>query len=794
MGLRGWLRAPGVALTAIVTLGLGSGATTAVFTVLYAALVRPLPYADAERLVVVRAEQDYEGASRPVPVSFQTDAIAAWPQASTTLSSVGFYAEGVRALSSQGGSELINTGVIEGPFFETVQGPLLMGRTIGPSDGATPVVVIGARVWQRSLGARPDVLGESITLNGEALTIVGVAAESFRGPLRQDDVWMTAAAARVDNPRCCSFTPIARLAPGVSVRAAAAEIEGITQALAARMPRALARTRVRVAPLRDEIYGRVTPALAVLSGAAGLLLALAVCNVAGLLLARHAAHVGELRVRRALGASTWRLARERLAESAWLGAAGGVVGVLVAWGSIRVIRLGAVGVLPDADTLVVDRAALTMAAGAALLVTHIVALGPMFISSNTSYLLARAGAGVTTVRGVRRVLGGITVIQQGMSAVLVVAAVLLGRSLVALMLTDGGFVSDHVATASVNLTMGRPLTSAQQAAVVERLVDRVARLPGVVAAGAGTSRPPDVSRMRLTLTRGADDAARATYQAAGVPVTPGYFAALGIPLQHGRLFTAADGADAPEVVILGASTARRLFGDRDPLGDRIELPILRDGQQVSRWMTVVGVVADVKLNGLDQPADDVVYRPFAQQAWVSAFLVVRTSGDADMLAAQLARAVAEEDPQVAVSDARSLDAVLASATALPRLRTIALGGLSVLALVFAAVGLAGVIAFTVAQRRQELGVRMALGADASRIVRMVLTESLGLTTIGLLLGLAGAFAVTRLLSGLLYGVSPNDPGSFGVAAAACLAASLVGSYGPARRAARTDLAVVLRAQ
>ena len=707
-GLRGWLRAPGVALTAIVTLGLGIGATTAVFTVLYAALVRPLPYADADRLVVVRAEQDYEGASSPVPVSFQTDAIAAWPQASTTLSSVGFYAEGVRALSSQGGSELVNTGVIEGRFFGTVQGPLLMGRTIGPADGANPVAVISERLWRRAFGARPDILGQSLTLNGEPLTIVGVAAEAFRGPLRHDDVWMTAAAARRGNPRCCGFTPIAHLAPGVSLQAATAELEGITQALAARMPRALAGTRVRVVPLRDEIYGRVTPAITTVSAAAGLLLALAVCNVAGLLLARHAAHVGELRVRRALGASTWRLARERFAESAWLGAAGGMVGVFVAWGSIRVVRVAGVGVLPDADTLVVDRAALMMAAGVALLVTHVIALAPMFVSANTAHMLARAGTGVTTIRGVRRVLGGITIVQQALSAVLVVTAVLLGRSLVALMLTDGGFVAGHVATASVSLTMGRTLTSAQQAALVERLVDRVATLPGVVAAGAGTSRPPDISRMRLTLTRGGDDAARATYQAAGVPVTPGYFGALGIPLQRGRLFTAADGADALDVAILGASTARRLFGDRDPVGERIELPILRDGQQLSRPMTVVGVVADVKLNGLDQPADDVVYRPFAQQAWVSAFLVARTSGDADVLAAQLARVVAEEDPQVAVSDARSLDAVLASATALPRLRTIALGGLSLLALVFAGVGLAGVIAFTVAQRRQELGVRLAL--------------------------------------------------------------------------------------
>jgi putative ABC transport system permease protein len=377
---------------------------------------------------------------------------------------------------------------------------------------------------------------------------------------------------------------------------------------------------------------------------------------------------------------------------------------------------------------------------------------------------------------------------------LLVAASLLGRSLVALMHTDLGVVADKVATASINLAMGRTLSDAEQADLVIRIVDRVGASPGVIAAGVGTSRPPDVSRVRLTLSRNQEPGTRATYQAAWVPVTPGYFPALGIQLQRGRLFSDADHADAPPVVILGAGTARRLFPDQDAIGQRIGLPTARNGKNTSVDMTIVGVVADVKFSGLDQPADDVVYRPFVQQPWLSAFVVVRTTGDPALAASQLAREVALVDPAVAVSDVQSMDSVLSSVTAQPRLRGLVLASIAVMALVIAAVGLHGVVAYSVSQRRAELGVRMALGADAPRIRRMVVREGLILVAAGAGLGLLGAIAATRALSTLLYGVAASDPVSYILATAAAFAAGLAGSYLPARRASRTDAAVVLRGE
>jgi putative ABC transport system permease protein len=519
-----------------------------------------------------------------------------------------------------------------------------------------------------------------------------------------------------------------------------------------------------------------------------------VANVAGLLLARHTARHLEVGVRRALGATSWRLVREGLAESAWLCAAGVIAGVLGAWAGVGLLRATAADALPRADAMAVDGLALGVAVAIASLVTLVVGLVPALAASGATARLHGAERGTTAAPRARLALGSITVAQLAISVVLLVSASLLGRSLVSLLRTDMGIVPDRVATASINLAMGRTLTSAQQADLVARIVDRIAGSPGVVAAGAGTSRPPDVSRMRLTMTRPGQASVRASYQAAAVPVTPGYFQALGIQLQRGRLFTGADHAQAPPVVILSASTARRLFPDRDPVGERIGLPVARDGTNTTEEMTVVGVTADVKFNGLDQQADDVVYRPFAQQPWLSAFVVARTGGDADALAARLARDVAAVDPAIAVSDARSMDAVLAAVTVEPRLRSLALAGVSLLALLVAGVGLHGVIAYSVSQRRAELGVRMALGADGPRIRRMVVAEGLALAVAGVAIGVLGAFGAARLLAGFLYGVAATDAASFAIAAAGALIAGVAASYVPARRASLTDPAVVLRGE
>jgi putative ABC transport system permease protein len=792
--LRTSARSPGLTVLACLTLALGIGASTALFSVGYGVLLRPLPYRDADRLAVVTAEQDYEGASGPSRTRFPTAAVELWPARGRTFDRVSFHSEELEALSGAETSELVDAAVVSGPFFETIAGELALGRGLVPSDDLQPVAVISERLWRRVYAGAPDVLGRTVMLTGRAHAIVGVAASSFQVPTPRTDLWIPAGYFRGRAPGCCSFTPILRLTPGSPATDATREIAVIAERLAAALPRWLGGIRVRVVGLRDVIVGDTRPALLVLGAAVGLLLVLACANVANLLLARAAARAHETSLRRALGAPRRRLVFHALAESLVLAASGGLAGVALAAIAVRALKAASFAPLPRLDAVEVDATTLLFALAAAAASTAAIALFPALQSGEISPSLNARHRGIASSRAGRLALRALTVAQLAISIVLLVGAALLGRSLAALMRVDLGIAPEQVATASLNLSMGRRLTDQQQIDLVDRVVERIASLPEVGAAGAGTARPPDASRMRLTLNRRDDPNARASYQASAVPATPGYFRALGVRLERGRVFTGADTIQAPPVVMMSAGTARRLFGDQDPVGRTIGLPVLRDGKAARETMTVVGITADVKYGGLDRAADDVVYRPFAQQAWRSVFLVARTSGDPAALASRLRREIAAVDRAITVADVTTLEAVLSDATARPRFRALVLGAFAGLAILIATVGLYGVVAYTVSQRAAEIGVRMALGADGRRIRRMVLREGMVLALAGGALGLVGAHALTRLLATLLFGIAPTDPVSYALAAAGVIAAGLVASCVPAARAARADPLVVLRAE
>lgn len=798
VGLRGWRRSPGVVAVAIVILGLGIGASTALFSVVQGILLRPLPYREADRLFVVRAEQDFEGARQPMRATFPASALAAWPAQGAAVDRVAFYAESVGALASEREetSALIDTAVVSGSFFETIGGRLALGRGLEPADDGRPVAVISTRLWRRLHGGADDVLGRSIRLNGQVLTIVGVAADTFRVPRAQNDVWLTAGFARIRNPSCCGFTPIARLKAGASAAAAGEEIAAVARTLAAQSPRALGGVRVQAISLHDAVVGEARPVLLMLTAAVGLVLVLACANVMNLLLARNMARAHDAAIRRALGASRGRLIAQALADSALLAAAGGIAGVTLAVLTVRVLRAwpSASALLPRLDAVQIDGTVFLFALAIAAAVTIAVGLLPALQSGDVRPALEGGQRGRVGSPRARAALRIVSVAQLAIAVVLLVAAALLGRGLVALMRTDVGVTPEHVATASLNLAMDRTLTDRQQIDLVARVIERIAALPHVTAAGAGTARPPDTSRMRLTLNRTDDPSARASYQAAGVPATPGYFRALDIRLERGRLFTDADHAQAPPVVMLSADTARRLFGTQDPIGRTIALPVSRDGRGGQEEMTVIGITANVKYSGLDRMADDVVYRPFAQQAWRSVFLVVRTTGDPAVLASQLSREIAAVDRAITIADVASLDAVLANAAAQPRLRSLLLAAFAAIAILIAGVGVYGVIAYAVSQRRGEIGVRMALGADRRQIRIMVLREGLGLALLGGGIGLAGAYGVTHLLAHLLFGIAATDPASFAFAIAGVIAAGLAASVVPASRAARIDPLIVLKSE
>ena len=392
--------------------------------------------------------------------------------------------------------------------------------------------------------------------------------------------------------------------------------------------------------------------------------------------------------------------------------------------------------------------------------------------------------------GGRRIRRALTIAELAVSVVLLVGSLLLGRSLVRLLHTDLGVQVDHVVTASMNLSSNRDLTSTQQIAVVNRVVDDIRTLPGVSAVGIGTVLPPTESRIVLTL-RGND---AISYQAAAIPATPGYFQALGIRLLKGRFFNDADDENHPPVMIMSADTARHFFGEGDPLGRTLSLPVFKDGSTHNASMTLVGVISEVKYSGLERPADNSIFRPFAQQPWPNVYLIARTQGETNTLASVLQRRIGQVDSAIIVSKVSPLDAVVLDAAAQPRLRTVVVAGLAGLALALAAVGLYGVISRSVTQRTNEIGIRMALGATWTNIVRMVVGEGMALAVAGVVLGVAISYAASRVLATFLYGITPTDAVSFTLAAASLLLFALIASYIPARKASRIDPAVALRGE
>jgi putative ABC transport system permease protein len=786
-------RSPGFALVATLTLALGIGATLALFTVVNGVLLRPLPYPDADRVVVVLAEQDFDGAGQPVRALWPTAAVTAWPRLEP-VEHVGFYSPGVAALAGPQTAELIDVAFVAGSFFEVVDGRLALGRGLTPLDDLEAAVVISERLRRRLFAGSDDVLGQILTLNSQPYRIVGVASDLFQVPQPQTDVWIPAGLVRTRNPACCSFTPILRMRSDATLDVATEEIHAAATSLALEYPRWLADARLRVVPLSDMVVGNARPALLVLITAVGLLLLLACANVMNLLLARKSARLQETRVRLALGASRGRLLREGLAEGALLSAAGCAAGIGLAAISLRALQAWPPVGLPRLDAVEMDSAVIAFACLVTAASTMAVGLIPALHASNSSAALESRQRGLVGSRSARLALRAATVAQLALSVVLLAGAVLLGRSLAALMDTDLGVTPDHVATASLNLAMDRVLTDAQQIDLVNRVVERIGALPDVRAVGVGAARPPDASRVRVTLRRTDDPDARASYHAAGVPATPGYFSALGIRLERGRFFTTADHGSAPPVVMMAADTARRLFGEQDPLGRHIRLPVLRDGRSGSEEMTVVGITANVKYSGIDQTADDVIYLPFAQHPWRSVFLVARTQGDPQTLAAQLQREISAVDRAITLAEVTTLDSILSDATAQPRFRTLLLATFAALAMAIAGVGLYAVVAASVSQRLGEIGVRMALGADRRRIHTMVLREGMVLTVVGAAMGLMIAYGAARLLTSLLYGIAPTDPLSFALAATALVVAGLAATYIPAARAARVDPLALLRAE
>ncbi|HEV3141181.1 MAG TPA: FtsX-like permease family protein, partial [Vicinamibacterales bacterium] len=625
----------------------------------------------------------------------------------------------------------------------------------------------------------------------------GVAGADFQLPSAQKDVWVLAPPPANPNPArrgVGGFTPIGRLKNGVSAAQAAADAQRVVDSLNRDFPTRYDHIRATAVSLHDRLVGSVESPLLILFAAVGLVMVVACANVANLMLARNTARARDVAVRVALGASRGRLLGQSIADATIIASIGAAAGVLIAAGLIRAaVRLAPLDT-PRLNAIHLDWPVLLFAA-AATAVTALLCGAMPAIDRGPAADALKAGAWTASSDPRRaRVRSVLIVAELAISIVLLVGATLFGRSLTRLMHTDLGVSTDHVAVALVDLTYGRTVTPPRQIELINGIVDRVRALPDVVAAAASASLPPNAGRLRITMTS-VDEADRpmANYLVDGVTVTPGFFSTLRVPLLQGRFFTDADDADHPAVMIMSVDTARTLFKDPNPLGRTLTLPstVRRGGSEA---VTLVGVIANIKYAGLEVAPNGAIYRPFGQQPWPSMFLLARTTGDPSAVARALAPAVAGVDRGITFSTANTLDGMVSDAASQPRFRTALLASCAALALVLAAAGLYGVIAYTVSRRTTEIGIRMALGADAGDVVVMVLREGAQLAIAGIVVGIAASLALTRLVAGLLYGVAPTDPLSFAIAAAALLAIAMISTYVPARRAARVDPLVALRAE
>jgi predicted permease len=773
--VRRLMRTPAFSVIAVLTLALGIGANTAMFSIIYGILLRPMPYHDANRLLLIQREQDLSGAHRPVPALFLSPIdIRSWEERLHSFESTAVYSTQVAALATDQGTELLDSAVVSDRFFSTLAGPMAAGRPLGQADDLTPSVVISERLSHRLFGASPSAVGQPLILSSHAYTIVGVADSAFQFPSSKTDVWIPAGFMRSVNPRCCGFRMFGRVQANVRTTDAQTEVAALAKTVASSAPGPRTDIRVTVVSLRDQLVGSVRPALLILFAAVGLVLLVACTNVVNLLVARQVTMRRETAIRSALGASRTRLLGQSLIESTVLAACGAGVGVVLAIAIVRLVTRWQPPGVPRLDAVHMDVPVLLFSIALAAAAALATGLLPAWHSASTADTLKFAASKPNAPRG-RRVRRVLCAAELAISLVLLIGATLLGRSLVRLMSTDLGVTTDHVVTASMNFAFGKRPSDAETVERVERVIERIRMLPGVRAVGVGTALPPSASRLRLTLRRTGE---AVDYQAAGVAATPEYFEALGMRLVRGRLFTADDDLRHSPVMIMSIDTARRFFGDGDPIGRTMSLPVSRNGATGSEEMTLIGTIANVKYSGLDAAADDAVYRPFSQQTWVAPYLVVRTTSDPQDLVPTLGRAIGAVDRNVVVTDVRTLDSIIANAAAQPRFRTLLLCSIAGIAVLMAVVGLYAVVAYSVSQRTSEIGIRMALGAKSSDVLAMVLREGLLLAIAGIMAGLVAAIAATRTLTGLLYGVAPTDVLSFGVASASLLIVALLATYFP----------------
>jgi predicted permease len=794
--LRRLRQAPAFSLVAIATLALGIGANSAIFSIVNAVLLKPLPFEDPENLV--RVAQTWKGAG----VVYSPPNFLDVEEAAGSFEALAAFDGGGVTLTDGAAPARVEAASVSASFLDVLRSRPALGRGFLAEEnepGKHRVVVLGDRLWLARFGGDPSIVGRTIQIDRESHMVVGVAPAGFAypegaelwTPLQYDERF------RFKNRGAWYLGVIGRLKPGVTIDAARQEVATIAARLARQYPEDNEGVGGSVESLHDATAGDVRTGLWILLGAVGFVLLIACVNVANLLLARVLGRETEIAVRTALGAGRGRLLRQLLTEAVVLSLLGGAAGLLLAAFSLDWLLALRPDALPRLVEVRLDRQVLAFAASLSL------ATGLLFGMLPAAQLTRRPAA--TALReGARGVLGGrghrmrsaLVVGQMAMALVLVAGAGLLIRSFVQLRQVDPGFRTEGRLAFRISLPGAAYPEDAGRIAFYDRLFSRIAALPGVRSVGGVSGLPLGGTNFTISFeVEGRPPVAPALQPTMQTRIaTRGYFETMGIPLRRGRLIDERDGAGAPQVVVLGEAAVRKYFPGEDPLGKVLKIGLGRGPGKPKAGGEVVGIVGDVKEHGLDADHPPEVYIPYQQFPTPSLDLVVHTALDPRRLTTAAEGAVRELDPQLPLTRVATLEEMVARSLSEPRFYTVLLGAFAAVALLLAGLGIFGALSYAVSQRSREIGIRVALGADPVAVLRMVLRHALILAAIGLAIGVTGALALSRVIGGMLFQLSPTDPSTLAGVTALLAAVALAASYLPARRATRVDPIEALRAE
>jgi predicted permease len=793
--VRGFRRSPGAAIVATLTLALGIGANTAIFSVVKGALLDPLPYREPERIVRVYGALSKEKLDRvQIAAADMMDFVAR----QRTFVSLSPFRTGGYTYTGVGEPEQMTGVRVSADMFRTLGVTPALGRLFVDGDdkpGAQPIVVLSDRIWRRRFGGDSTLIGKTIQLSGSGRTVVGVLRPGFEMPMEDPvDLYtpldLTPLLQDVNRARAFHVLyALGRLKPGVTPADARRDLDAIARDLARQFPKSNEGITANVVPARDALVGAAGPALRVLMGAAILVLLIACANVAGLLLSRTIARRQELGIRTGLGAGRGRLVRQLVTESFVLAAAGAALGLLLALGGTRLLAVIGQGAVPKSVTATIDLGVLAFTFASALGSVVLFGVAPAIIGARgAGHVLRDAGRASTAGSARQRLRSTLVAGQIALAVVLLIGAGLLVRTLIQLQRSNLGYSTTGLVSFTIGLPGARYSDGAKQDQFFAALLERMRAIPGVVSAGTIGTVPLNGGASASLAIDGRPAPADGRLPEVGyVPTSDTYFETMRIPLVRGRPFDARDTDKSPPVVLLSESVAKRFWPNGDAIGARVRL-----GPNPSDpWSEVVGIVGDVRR----APDADIVptaYVSDKQDHWGSASVVLRVTGSPTPYLARIPREVQAIDPLLPVIDAAPMQELFRRRVANRRLPMQLMSGFAALALLLAAIGVYGVMAFSVAARTREFGIRMALGARRERVLAMVLRQGIGSAIAGLAIGTIGAFWLMRLLAKLLYGVRPADPLTFALVAIVMLTVTLAAALIPARRATRVDPVVALR--